>query len=273
MSESGPDEDVPIVVPPPVAPEAAPYPSELEGDITISRGDVVHLRPIRPSDGEGLVEFHRGLSDRSVYRRFFFVHPTLSTPEVEHFTHVDYTDRLALVAEDGGRIVAVGRYERSPGTTEAEVAFVVTDAYQGRGIATVLLAQLAEAALPGDHRVHRPDPGGEPRHAGGVPGLGVPGHDADGVRHGERQVSHRAGHHDGGGAALIGRTVVAGPLPTRGDLLLWSRRPAMPTVAGTRFGRWHHPGAAAAISRTPKGRAPNRGGPADDHDDDESGTQ
>jgi GNAT superfamily N-acetyltransferase len=146
MSESGPDEDVPIVVPPPVAPEAAPYPSELEGDVTISRGDVVHLRPIRPSDGEGLVEFHRGLSDRSVYRRFFFVHPTLSTPEVEHFTHVDYTDRLALVAEDGGRIVAVGRYERSPGTTEAEVAFVVTDAYQGRGIATVLLAQLAEAA-------------------------------------------------------------------------------------------------------------------------------
>ncbi len=129
-----------------VTPGTASYPTGLERNVVTPRGEVVHVRPIRPSDDIGLVEFHRGLSDQSVYRRFFFVHPTLSTPEIEHFTHVDYTDRLALVAEDAGRIVAVGRYERTPGTAEAEVAFVVTDAYQGRGIATVLLAQLVDAA-------------------------------------------------------------------------------------------------------------------------------
>lgn len=126
---------------------ARTYPVALERDVMTAKGLLVHVRPIRPSDDVGLEEFHRGLSDRSVYRRFFFVHPTLSPAEVEHFTHVDYADRLALVAEDGGRIVAVGRYERLPGTTEAEVAFVVADRHQRRGIGPVLLGQLVEAAL------------------------------------------------------------------------------------------------------------------------------
>ncbi len=112
-----------------------------------SRGERIHVRPIRPGDEVGLVVFHRGLSDRSVYRRFFFIHPVLSAPEIEHFTHVDYMDRLALVAECHDRIVAVGRYERTPATSEAEVAFVVSDEYQHHGIGTVLLEQLVDAAL------------------------------------------------------------------------------------------------------------------------------
>lgn len=123
------------------------YPVGLERDMVTSHGDRIRIRPIRPSDDAGLEAFHLGLSDRSVYRRFFFVHPALSPAEVEHFTHVDYADRLALVADDGGRIVGVGRYERTPGTVEAEVAFVVTDSFQHRGIATLLLDQLVRAAV------------------------------------------------------------------------------------------------------------------------------
>jgi Acetyltransferase (GNAT) family len=55
---------------------------------------------------------------------------------------------LALIAEDSGRLIAVGRYDRSPGTAEAEVAFVVADAYQHLGIGTMLLDHLADAARP-----------------------------------------------------------------------------------------------------------------------------
>ena len=106
----------------------------------------IRLRPIRSDDGERLAEFHGSLSSQSVYRRFFFVHPQLSAAEIERFTHVDYVDRLALVAMDGDRLIVVGRYERVPGAADAEVAFVVADEYQHHGIATLLLEHLAAAA-------------------------------------------------------------------------------------------------------------------------------
>ena len=123
-----------------------PYPAELVGEIRTTEGAVLHLRPIRPEDAAVLVEFHRGLSARSVYRRFFSAHPTLSDKELARFTHVDYADRLALIALDGERLVAVARYERQPRSDEAEVAFVVADEYQHQGIGTLLLEHLAEAA-------------------------------------------------------------------------------------------------------------------------------
>lgn len=122
------------------------YPSALECDVTTLLGTTVHVRPIRPDDAAQLVTFHQGLSSRSVYRRFFSVHPTLSDAEVERFTCVDYANRLALVAEVDEKIVAVARYDRSPGNPEAEVAFVVTDAFQHHGIATMMLELLAHAA-------------------------------------------------------------------------------------------------------------------------------
>jgi GNAT superfamily N-acetyltransferase len=124
------------------------YPVELEREWTTRLGTIVRVRPIRPDDAPQLLLFHRQLSPSSVYRRHFFTHPELSPSEVAHFTQVDYLDRLALIAEDAGHMVAVGRYERSPGTTEAEVAFVVADAYQHLGIGTMLLDRLAAAARP-----------------------------------------------------------------------------------------------------------------------------
>lgn len=122
------------------------YPFGLVADVETTTGDTVHLRPIRPDDGFPLTQFHEKLSPQSVYRRFFFMHPRLSSAETEKFTHVDYVDRLALVAEHHDRLVAVGRYERIPGTADAEVAFVVADDLQHQGIGTVLLERLAGAA-------------------------------------------------------------------------------------------------------------------------------
>jgi acyl-CoA synthetase (NDP forming)/RimJ/RimL family protein N-acetyltransferase len=106
----------------------------------------VHLRPIRGRDADALVAFHAGLSQRTRYLRYFSAYPKIPARDLYRFTHVDHHDRVALIAELAGEIIAVGRYERIGDTDEAEVAFVVADAHQGRGIGSVLLEHLAAAA-------------------------------------------------------------------------------------------------------------------------------
>jgi GNAT superfamily N-acetyltransferase len=124
------------------------YPSDLECDVTTGTGATLHMRPIRPDDADQLVHFHLNLSSGSIYRRYFSFHPELSENEVEHLTTVDYVDRLAFIVEDGDQLVAVGRYDRIPDTSEAEVAFLVTDRYQHHGLGLLLLKHLADAAFP-----------------------------------------------------------------------------------------------------------------------------
>ncbi len=123
------------------------YPSGLEREVASSDGALrFRLRPIRSDDGQRLVAFHDHLSDRSCFLRFFSLHPHLSHKEVERFTHVDYVNRLALVADLNDRIIGVGRYDRRPESDVAEVAFVVADDYQHHGIGSLLLDELASAA-------------------------------------------------------------------------------------------------------------------------------
>jgi GNAT superfamily N-acetyltransferase len=122
------------------------YPLELETDMATRDGRTLHLRPIRADDADKLEAFHSRLSWDSIYRRYFLMHPTLSLAELTHLTQVDYVDRLALVIEDGEQLVAVGRYDRYPMTTRAEVAFVVADDHQHLGLGLELLERLADAA-------------------------------------------------------------------------------------------------------------------------------
>jgi GNAT superfamily N-acetyltransferase len=109
-------------------------------------GVQLSIRPIRPDDAERLIAFHSTLSDESIYMRYFSAHPRLSLQEVERFTHVDGDKRAALVVLDGDRVVAVGRFDRIGDQPKAEVAFVVTDTFQRRGIATALLRALSGIA-------------------------------------------------------------------------------------------------------------------------------
>jgi RimJ/RimL family protein N-acetyltransferase len=109
-------------------------------------GRTVRLRPIAPSDRDALVRFHEGLTLETTRLRFFTVHPQLTPNEVERFTHVDHHEREALVVLHAHDIVAVGRYDRLPETDDAEVAFIVADAWQGAGVAMHLLTQLARQA-------------------------------------------------------------------------------------------------------------------------------
>ena len=137
---------------PAVSPIAAPGPDDplaasrgLERDV-VAGGVPCHVRPIRPDDAARLVAFHAHLSPQSVYLRFFTFHPTLSEAEVARFTQVDFENRVALVVTADDEIIAVGRFDRAPGSSEAEVAFVVADEYQHHGLGSLLLDELAQAA-------------------------------------------------------------------------------------------------------------------------------
>jgi acyl-CoA synthetase (NDP forming)/RimJ/RimL family protein N-acetyltransferase len=118
----------------------------IEFDTVLSDGGVVHIRPIRLDDVDRLASFRGRLSKKAVYRRWFNFHAGLSPADLERLAVVDGTNHLALVATLGHRIIGVGEYDQVDGTDVAEVAFVVEDSHQGRGISTLILEELASAA-------------------------------------------------------------------------------------------------------------------------------
>ena len=127
-------------------PGSAPpdYPEHWEADVLLRDGRTAHLRPILPEDAEGLVEFYSHVSQESKYFRFFAPMPTLSERDVAA-VHQRRLPRPGRVRDDRRRqIIAVGRYDVIE-KGQAEVAFLVQDAHQGRGIAQLLLEHLAQA--------------------------------------------------------------------------------------------------------------------------------
>lgn len=107
------------------------------------------VRPIREDDAPRLIAMHEGFSARTVHLRFLGSVPHLRPDMAIRFATVDGQDRAALVAQNAHQeLVAVARYDRVPGTNQAEVAVVVDDHYQRQGLGTAmlkLLISLAEA--------------------------------------------------------------------------------------------------------------------------------
>jgi RimJ/RimL family protein N-acetyltransferase len=131
------------------APMAA-YPEELEREIVLRDGARLHLRPIRPEDQDRLVAFYDRLSRHTAYQRFFSVMKRLPPDWAHLLANVDYQRRLALLAEhgppDAPELVGVARYEPTDREDTAEIAFVIQDGWQNRGLGTILLDELLAAA-------------------------------------------------------------------------------------------------------------------------------
>src|SRR6266508_1361757 len=123
-------------------------PAGREADVVLRDGTTVRVRPARPSDAPGLERLLQGLSEESRYLRFFSGMVDLPRM-VAWATQIDHQRRDGLVATTGpaDRIVAHAGWEREAGRPErAEIAMVSADAFQGRGLGTPLLGQLAESA-------------------------------------------------------------------------------------------------------------------------------
>ncbi|WP_181767629.1 GNAT family N-acetyltransferase, partial [Streptomyces albidus (ex Kaewkla and Franco 2022)] len=135
-------------------PEEPAYPAHWEADVVLRDGGTALIRPITADDAERLVSFYERVSDESKYYRFFAPYPRLSDRDVRRFTHHDYVDRVGLAATVGGEFIATVRYDRIDDTgraattpsAQAEVAFLVRDDHQGRGVASALLEHIAAVA-------------------------------------------------------------------------------------------------------------------------------
>lgn len=115
--------------------------------ITLDDGTMLTVRPITPDDASGLVEAFEMLSPESRYMRFLRPMDQLSSYETSYLTNIDYHDHFAWVAIVDGQGVGVARYIRNADEPDtAEAAVVVADAWQRRGIATILLGLLGETA-------------------------------------------------------------------------------------------------------------------------------
>lgn len=133
------------------------YPADLIDVVRLADGQRVVIRPVLPQDEELTVAFFRSLSAPARYDRFMGPMRELPPELLQRFTHVDYADHVALVAEvfAGGRetVVAEARYARLP-EQAAEFAVSVAEPWQGKGLASRMLAKLAcRAAADGVERI------------------------------------------------------------------------------------------------------------------------
>lgn len=121
-------------------------------DVALRDGTRVRIRPIRPDDKERLQQGLRALSPQSRYRRFHTPLEAFTTEQLHYLTEIDYADHMAWVAERPDRPdepgLGVARYVRLPDEPGvADAAVTVVDAYQGRGLGSLLLAALSRSAV------------------------------------------------------------------------------------------------------------------------------
>jgi len=123
------------------------FPSHLVSDVALRDGSTVRIRPARPSDARLVEDYLIGLSPETRRLRFW-TQAVNVTDLARRVVDVDYRDHLTLlvlVGGDEGRMIGGAQYIRMDGT-RAELGLSVTDEYQGRGIGSILLGQMAQAA-------------------------------------------------------------------------------------------------------------------------------
>jgi acetyltransferase len=139
-----------------------PYPLRYVKSWTASDGTELVIRPIRPEDEPAMVEYHKNISERSVYLRY--LHPLALDRRISHdrlsrISFIDYDREMALVVEYAEpqsqlkHIIGVGRLSKLFGTQDAEFSLLIVDAFQGKGVGTELLKSLIQVGR--DEKVKR----------------------------------------------------------------------------------------------------------------------
>ena len=122
------------------------YPPELESFRRDKQGREIFVRPVRLSDESLLKDFFYDLSENTLYRRFISMRRDIPHERLQEFVVIDYTREIVLLVFDPSQevesVIAMGQYAIEPESHVAEVAFVVRDEYQNRGIGSTLLSYL-----------------------------------------------------------------------------------------------------------------------------------
>ena len=133
-----------------IARHAAQYPAMLETRKSLKDRLEVKIRPIKPSDEDMMRQLFYNFSDESKYFRYFANKPVMPHKEMQKYVNIDYQDTLSIVAivEKGRneRIIAEARYAYGKQEGAHEVAFIVDEDFQGKGVATFMLNYLIKIA-------------------------------------------------------------------------------------------------------------------------------
>ncbi len=129
-------------------PSKHPYPSQYEKELRLKDCQAVHLRPIRPEDEPMIKEMFYSFSEKTVYLRYHGTLKSMPHNRLQVFCNVDYDTEMAIVACVGDAedvdIIGVARYMTDVAKESAELAFVVQDDWQRKGLGTILFNQLIE---------------------------------------------------------------------------------------------------------------------------------
>jgi acetyltransferase len=132
------------------------YPRELERHLRLADGDDYAFRPVVPADQPAMKASLSLADPQTLYQRFFTTQPKLDDKTLSHLTHVDYQQRLAIVAMAAQSVpVAIARYEADAERAQAEVSFLVAPPWRRIGLGLALARLLEEAARARGIRVLR----------------------------------------------------------------------------------------------------------------------
>jgi len=132
-----------------------PYPAQYASSFRMKNGATVRIRPIRPEDEPAMVQFHKKLSDSTVYMRylgFMKLEQRIAHERLARICFIDYDREMVLVAEGpvmpsgDSEILGVGRLSKSHGRNEAEFAVLVRDDFQKLGLGSEFLRRLLDIA-------------------------------------------------------------------------------------------------------------------------------
>ena len=133
-----------------ITPEGVVYPEDLETIMNTKDGSELLVRPVKPTDEEMLSDMFYDLSDQTIINRFFSMLKSMPHRKLQQFCCIDYTNEMSLVAIAGSgpkqKIVGLGSYYLNPATQRAEIAFLVADAWQGKGIGTYMMRSLVKTS-------------------------------------------------------------------------------------------------------------------------------